>query len=140
MSRGATIGIRAAVAVVALLVVGWLAVLERDYRLQTRALTQTGKLGPARAADDLDRARLLNPDRTPDFLRAVVIVGQGQYPQGKTLITSALRDEPDNLTGWNSLRLISLGGRDPASERLAIANLQRLDPIGAQPLVAGQRR
>ncbi len=140
MSRGAAIAIRAAVTVVAVLVVGWLVVLERDYRLQTRAITQTGALGPARSADDLNRARFLNPNRDPDFLRALVIVGQGQYQSGKAIITSALRDEPDNLSGWNTLRLISLGGRDPASERLAIANLQRLDPIATQPLVARQRR
>jgi hypothetical protein len=139
VSRGASIGIRAAVAVVALLVVGWLAVLERDYRLQTRAITETGARGQARSADDLDRARFLNPDRNPDFLRALVIVGQGQYQQGKAIITGALRDEPDNLSGWNTLFLIS-SGRDPASVRLAIANLARLDPIGAQPLVARQRR
>lgn len=139
MSRGAAIAIRAAVTVVAVLVVGWLVVLERDYRLQTRALAETGTRGPARAAEDLDRARFLNPDRNPDFLRALVIVSHGQWQQGKAIMTSALREEPDNLSGWNSLRLLS-HGRDPAAERLAIANLQRLDPIGSQPLVARLRR
>ena len=62
---------RACVAVIALVVLGWLAIMERDTRLQARysAAVRPGESTAqmASAERDLRAARLLNPDAQTDI-------------------------------------------------------------------------
>ncbi len=119
---------RALVAAVAVIVIAWLAVMERDARLQARAgaAIDAGELD--RAEDDLLRARLLNPDTAPDVTRAVLYRATGRERPAIALLEDVVRREPDNLTAWSVLRL-SATGTDPGAFRRALAALQRLDPV-----------
>jgi hypothetical protein len=124
--------VRALVAVVAVLVIAWLAVMERDARLYGRAIAAGGRLNdPATAAGaeaDLRAARLLDPDRTADLGRAVILVETGRRFAARRLLEDVVRDEPDNLSAWDGLRFVN-DGRDPALERRVDAALRRLDPL-----------
>ena len=126
---------RAGVAVLAVLLLGWLAVQERDTRLHASgaAVLEGGGSAAtlARAEDDLRRARLLSPDTRPDLDRALVLRAQGKPVQAAALARSVVEREPDNLIGWGVLGVLSRG-RDAATERKALAELERLDPISAR--------
>jgi predicted Zn-dependent protease len=119
---------RIAVAAVAVLVIGWLAVMERDVRLQARAAGAISAHRLTRAEDDLRRARLLNPDAAPDVTRAVAYRASGRVREAIELLEQVVRREPDNFTAWSVLQL-SATGTDPATSRRALAVLRRLDPV-----------
>ena len=126
---------RGALIAVALVVIAWLAVLERDVRLQARA-ERDSRHGAtpaqlARAADDLRRARFLNPDRDPDVSRAVVESSRGHRAQAIALIEDVVRAEPDNLLAWGLLAVYARG-TEPAAVRRAFDARRRLDPLGAR--------
>jgi hypothetical protein len=124
--------VRALVAVIALLAIGWLAVMERDARLYERAIAAGGRLNDpgtsVRAEADMRGARLLNPDRSPDLGRVVILVVTGRRPAARRLAEDVVSAEPDNLSAWVALRFAD-GGRDPALERRVDAALRRLDPL-----------
>jgi hypothetical protein len=136
---GGAVIARVLLALCAVLIVGWLVVLERDYRLQVRTHSAVTPAAVDRSIDDLERSRLLNPDRAPDFQRALFYLGQGDWRRGAALAQDTLRSEPDNLNGWNSLRLIT-APHDRALALRAIANLRRLDPIGTRGLTLAPPR
>ena len=112
---------RPLVAVIAVLVIGWLAVLERDARLYDRGIAAGGSLDDpatiARAEADMRDARLLNPTRRQAAARRV--------------LEDVLRAEPDNLSAWDALDFVN-GDRDPALKRRAAAEIRRLDPLSRQ--------
>ena len=126
---------RALVAVVALLVLGWLVVMQRDTVLQDRGVAASGKLSEpgngARAEREFRDARLLNPDTTPDVGRALLYLAQEKRPAARALLEDVLRREPDNLTAWAALYNVSRG-HDPAAGRRALAARARLDPLAAR--------
>ena len=126
---------RAGVAVLAVLLLGWLAVQERDTRLHASgaAVLEGGGSAAtlARAEDDLRRARLLSPDTRPDLDRALLLRARGKPAQAAALTRSVVEREPDNLIGWGILGVLARG-RDGATEREALAELERLDPISAR--------
>ena len=119
---------RAVVAVVAVCVIAWLGVMERDRRLQARADDAIQAHHLTRAESDLRLARLLNPDTAPDVTRAVLDRARGQQRRAIALLEDVVRREPDNLTAWSVLRL-SATGSDPSAFRRSLAALQRLDPV-----------
>jgi hypothetical protein len=125
---------RIVVAVVALAAVGWLAVMERDARLYDRGIAAGGRLDDprtiARAEDDLERARLLSPDRTPDIGRSLIWWTARRAPEARALLEDVVRAEPDNLSAWTALSWVN-DGRDAALERRISAEMRRLDPINA---------
>jgi Tfp pilus assembly protein PilF len=127
--------VRAAVALVAVLVLGWLAVMERDTRLQERAIEASGRLAvsgnPARAEAAFREARFLNPDTTPDVGRAVLYLARERRPAAAALLRDVLRREPDNLTAWSVLYGVTRQS-DPATARRALAARMRLDPLAAR--------
>lgn len=119
---------RAVVAVVAVCLIAWLGVMERDTRLQARADDAIHAHDLTRAASDLRAARLLNPDTAPDVTRGVLYRARGQQRRAIALLEDVVRREPDNLTAWSALHL-SATGRDPSASRRSLAELQRLDPV-----------
>jgi hypothetical protein len=122
---------RAVVAVIAVLLLAWLGVMERDVRLQVRgaaALRSEGDPGVlARAETDLQRANLLNPGTGPDLSRALVRRARGRTEASVALLEDVLRREPDNLTAWRVLMLLS-----PDAAGRALAAQRRLDPVNAR--------
>jgi hypothetical protein len=126
---------RIAVGLVAVVVLAWLGVMERDHRLYVSGVTGAGKVRTpadlARAEADLRAARLLNPDISPDLSRAILYVGAGRARQATALAEDVLRREPDNLRAWGLLYSLS-HERDPAAAERALAARRRLDPLNAR--------
>ena len=127
---------RLLVALVAIALVGWLAVMERDARLYERGVAATGRLDDertiARTEADFEDARLLNPDRTPDVGRSVVLWTVGRPDEARALLEDVVRSEPDNLSAWTALGWVN-DGRDEALERRVRAEMERLDPLSEEP-------
>lgn len=121
------------VPVSALAVIMWLAVMERDVRLQQRGVdaAQQGRSGFARAEAAFQDARLLNPDTAPDVARAFLYQRAGRREQAATLLRDVLRREPDNLTAWGVLFAFTRD-HDPATAERARAARRRLDPVSAR--------
>ena len=126
---------RGCLAVVAVVVLGWLAVMERDLRLQERGAealrpgSTPARL--ARAETDLRRARLLNPDTAPDVNLALAQRARGEPARALAAIERVVRREPDNLMAWATLALLARGHDEAAVERAAAAR-RRLDPLNAR--------
>jgi predicted Zn-dependent protease len=122
---------RAALAAVAVLLIGWLAVMEVDARRQADGV----KAAQARdfdAADaDFRAARALNPDTTPDVNRAFLLQAAGRRDQAVALMRDVLRREPDNLNAWGVLFQFTRA-HDPATADRARAARRRLDPVSAR--------
>jgi hypothetical protein len=95
---------RLAVAAVALTLVFWLGARERDTRLQSEAQHAALSGHVAIAQSRLSRARFLNLDTEPDFLRAILYYGAGDRRRALALLNSILAHEPDNLPAWAQLR------------------------------------
>jgi hypothetical protein len=123
---------RLAVASLALGVIAWLAVLERDARLYDRGIAAGGRLDQpgtaARAEADLRAARLLTPDRTPDVGRSLILWTVGRSQEARALLQDVVRSEPDNLSAWTALGWVN-AGRDSALERRVAEEMRRLDPL-----------
>jgi predicted Zn-dependent protease len=125
--------VRAFLAVLALLVLGWTAVLVRDQEVgnaASDALLHHARLPPARAATEMRRledARLLNPDTTWDLDRAVAWVSLGRPRPAVRELESLVRREPANAEAWRVLALTSRG-IDPTRHAQALAEVRRLDP------------
>ena len=81
----------------------------------------------ARAETDLRRANLLNPATEPDLNRALVRRARGRNEASVALLEDVLRREPDNLTAWRVLMLLS-----PDAAGRALAAQRRLDPVNAR--------
>ena len=130
-----TLPARVALIGVALVVIAWLAVIERDIRLQASAEAGSrhgaSPAALARAADDLEAARLLNPDRSPDVARATVQASRGDRPGALRVLDGVLAREPDNLLAWGLLAVYARG-TDPAAVERALAARERLDPLRAR--------
>jgi hypothetical protein len=123
---------RVAVGLIALASIAWLAVMERDARLYDRGLAAGGRLDEpgtiAQAEADLRAARTLNPDRTPDVARALVLFTAGRQAAAQALIEDVLRAEPDNLSAWSALGYAN-SGKDPAVDDRVQEQVRRLDPL-----------
>jgi hypothetical protein len=138
--------VRAGVALVAIVVLAWLVVMERDARLLdnghalSQRLSQNDNVACARSAtsrpickdftravDYAHRAGFLNPDSEPDLFYGV-LANSGRWRQQSAAIRKVIRDEPDNLSAWSALLLVNRG-HDGGVVRLALLNLHRLDPL-----------
>jgi hypothetical protein len=126
---------RVVLAVVAVLVIAWLGVMERDLRLRERgvdALRPGASAAELEAAErDLRRARLLNPDTAPDVSLALLWRARGDPARAQRAIEEVVRREPDNLGAWATLELLATGRDEAAVERAAAAR-RRLDPLNAR--------
>lgn len=52
------------------------------------------------AADHLDSAGTLNPDREVAVLRGLLAVAEGRDPAGRRILLPVIREEPKNLQAW----------------------------------------
>jgi hypothetical protein len=134
---------RLVVAIVAVVVLAWLAAMARDTWHYDRGVAAAARLDdPARAARaerELHAASRLNPDRTPDIRRALILWLGGHTPAARALLEDAVAAEPDNLSAWTALDWVA-GSRDPRRAREALAEMRRLDPVnGAHPPVPPPR-
>lgn len=129
---------RVAVVAAAVVVLAWLAVMERDWRLQTRAVAESGTPPISNAFRDFRAARFLNPDAAPDTLLGLLYAVHGQRPRGIATLEHVVRREPDNLFAQGQLYSISRGHDDAVAAR-ALAALRRLDPLDFGGSVSGQR-
>jgi tetratricopeptide (TPR) repeat protein len=122
---------RVAVIVIALVVLGWLGVMERAVRLQASAVEAAEQRDYARAEDDLRRARLLNPDTLADVRRAFVLQGSGRREAAAGMLDDVLQREPENLDAWGLLYAFTRE-RDPIAARRALRARRRLDPLASR--------
>jgi hypothetical protein len=126
--------VRVAVAVVAVVVLAWLGVMERDARLVAAGIEAAGRPGTAgdlpRAETAFRRAGLLNPDTRPDVLQAAIQDRRGGDDQAVRALEHVVAGEPGNLGAWAVLSAIARDDR--AIARRAQAARLRLDPINAR--------
>jgi hypothetical protein len=126
---------RVVVALTALVVLGWLGIMERDARVEGRGAaavrpgTAPGRL--AAAETDLRRARLLNPDTQPDIDLALLYRARGEPARAVATIEDVVRREPDNRVAWGVFAVL-VRGRDREASARALAALRRLDPFNAR--------
>jgi cytochrome c-type biogenesis protein CcmH/NrfG len=129
--------LRAAVALVAVLVLGWLGVLYRDERVARTAsdkIFYENPLPPAEYERQINRlrdARLLDPDRSWQLVQVRYMLLYGQPRRAIEAAERFVRSEPDNLEGWvllfNAARQL-----DSPTAREAAARIRRLNPLSAQ--------
>ena len=126
---------RLAVVAVAVPVLAWLAVMERDVRLQARGTAAAQQLAgagnAARAEDAFRGARLLTPDTAPDVSRAFLYRASGRQGEAIALLEDVVRREPDNLNAWGVLAVFARD-RDADAVARALAARERLDPLRAR--------
>jgi predicted Zn-dependent protease len=126
---------RVTVAVLAVVAIAWLAVMERNVRLEARGVQAADHLvvagNAARAEKAFRDARLLNPDTLPDLSRAYLYQARGQRGKSAALLSDIVRREPDNLTAWGVLYSLTRRS-DPGTARRALAAHARLDPRAAR--------
>jgi hypothetical protein len=132
---------RIAVAVVAIAVLAWLAVMERNaHRLDrgvdiATGIVISGRMDPEamrRAEQDFLGARTLSPDTRPDVERAILYRYNERVRESRELIEDVLRREPENLTAWGVFFDVT-NGRDEQAARRALEARARLDPVRARP-------
>jgi predicted Zn-dependent protease len=121
---------RAAVAVVAVLVIAWLSVMERDVRRQADGVAAAQQRDFAAADEAFRAARTLNPDTAPDVNRAFVYERTGRHAAAAAVLEDVVRREPDNLTAWGLLYTFTKD-QDPATAARALEARRRLDPVSA---------
>jgi len=122
---------RVAVAGVAVAVIAWLGVMERDTRLLARA-DHAAQARDYKAADrDLRDADTLSADTTADLRRAFLAQATRRGDEARALLEDVVRREPDNLTAWGLLLTFSREA-DPAAAERARAQIRRLDPLRAR--------
>jgi hypothetical protein len=121
---------RIVLALVAVVVVAWLAVLERDTRVESQSYHQAAKGKVESAQSGLRRAGLLNPDTHPDVIRSVLYLVLNNRAKATSVIEGVLSREPDNVVAWNQLLTISRG-YNSAAVRRSLAEIKRLDPLDA---------
>lgn len=122
---------RVLVALAAVLVIGWLAVMEVDTRRQADGVAAAQARDFEAADADFRAARTLNPDTTPDINRAFVLQAAGKRDQAVALMEDVLAREPDNLNAWGVLFQFTRD-HDPATADRARSARGRLDPLSAR--------
>jgi hypothetical protein len=122
---------RAAVALAALVALGWLAIQYRNEQLRQSALVSASRGDVATADDDLRRSELLNSDETPEIERALIRAGKGDVPGAVSRLRAVVRREPDNLTAWGDLLVLADDAKLRDVAAVATVEVKRLNPLTA---------
>jgi hypothetical protein len=102
------VAVRVLLAVIALVIGGWLALEWRNVRLQdkARAILVQERI-PAADAEDADRwlrrASFLNPDSTPEISRGLLALRTGRPREAERRAREVLQDEPERSEARNLL-------------------------------------
>ena len=122
---------RVFVAIVAVAVLAWLSVMERNTRLLANGVAATARQDWDRAEADFRAARLLNPDVAPDQRRSFVYQASSRPDEAIAVLQDVVRREPDNRAVWGVIEEFTRE-RDPALSGRAREQLRRLDPLNAR--------
>lgn len=112
---------RVLLALTAVLVLAWTAVLLRNFEVG-RAATIRGDL------ERLDSAELLDPSAQWDQVKASVYLLNGDSRRAALEAEALVRDEPQNIVAWSVLREATRRD-DPSRSASAAAELRRLNPL-----------
>src|SRR5918992_3873741 len=130
---------RIAIALIAVMLVAWSAVLWRNQLIgrpaSDRVLGGTADLSDAdwdRILDDFRDAELLDPSSEWPLTRAGVLILRGDRGVAASVTESVLDSEPDNLQAW-TLLLRATEGRVPERAAEARAQIRRLNPPVGDP-------
>jgi hypothetical protein len=128
---------RVLVAVAAVVVLGWLAVLLRDERVGSVAahrLFYEPDLPRSELRQELDRLRdadALSPDTKWQMRRASYLVVHGALREAADAAEAIARKEPANIDAWSTLYEATRGW-DPRRAALARREVLRLNPLALQ--------
>src|SRR4051812_47217413 len=128
---------RIALALTAVLALGWLGVLLRDNLLAVPAafvIIEPKEPSQARfeaAMDDLRAAEYLNPDRTPRLNQARFLNRRKQYRQALVIANGVAAREPENIAAWAEV-FRAASAVDPARAALAKRRILELNPLALQ--------
>jgi hypothetical protein len=130
---GTTLAIRGLLGFTAVLVLAWVGVLLRDFQVGHTAaarLTHPARGAAARERDlrRLHQAEFLNPESSWKEGRTAYYLFTGRVRTAQRLATELVREEPDNIFGWDMLRLATRT-TDPRRSARASAAIRRLDPF-----------
>ena len=123
---------RIAAVVLALVAAGWYVIgIRQAHELDAASAIIRGSapLTPARArraAELLHAAKLLNPDREVDMLRAQLDRARGDVTRARAILDRVVASEPDNAEAWFQLAGSSAGS--PSTFARALRNFWRLEP------------
>jgi predicted Zn-dependent protease len=129
---------RAAIIVVTLLAIAWLAVSYKDARLirDVQLVAADPHATPAQVDAALRKARephTLDPSRTESLSYAAVLeIRRHHLAQARALLEEVVRREPDAAEPYLLLAQLTQTS-DPARSAQARAELHRLDPRGTLP-------
>jgi hypothetical protein len=124
---------RAVLSLVAIVLIGWFAVLVRNNHIAqeaARRLHENPEMSDAawaRQLDQLRKAELLDPDLEWRVTRANYILLRDK-DAALRVAESVLRREPDNLNAWEVV-LLATRGRDTERSSQARAEVRRLNPV-----------
>jgi predicted Zn-dependent protease len=120
-------------ALVALVLIAFLAVGFRNARLEQRGLelgqssAATHDAAVARQAEhDLRAAETLNPDPTPTLYRGGLALRLGRTEEAIDLLRQVTREESENLDAWALLGQAALAAGDHALTRRAAGRVRQL--------------
>jgi Flp pilus assembly protein TadD len=135
---------RAALALVAVAAITWLTISYRDahhqqqaeailrprlaHYLSKRELPTNDRAQIDRAANLIESARSLNPDRSLDAYAGSLELLAGRPAAARRTFERLARAEPDNLQAWLALN-IATARSDPARAREALRQAGELDPL-----------
>lgn len=122
---------RAALALLALLLVAWFAVLFHDHRIGTaaakRLFDQPESAAERRSSlDQLERAELLSPGNEWRTIRAGYLLRRDKVA-ARRLAERVVKSEPDNYNAWLVI-MVAARGTDHQRWAQAMAEMRRLNP------------
>jgi hypothetical protein len=125
---------RAALAIVAVIVIAWGAVLWRNDRMGYAAADRLFHGSPITTdgawthfLSQLEGAELLDPSTKWRVSRATALLLRDK-PAAARLAHTVVEREPDNLEAWTVIYRAARGS-DPSLARAALAQIERLNPV-----------
>ena len=128
---------RVLLALCALLVIGWVGVLFRNYEIGKDAAVRAffaPATSPAERERDLQRlddAQLLDPNAYWKVARANYQLATGDRRGAAAAAEELVKAEPENIFAWGTL-LRATERSDPTRARQAAAEIRRLNPLGSR--------